>query len=367
MKAISYIGSKEKLFSFLDEFAFSKFDKTKKMNFVDGFTGTTLVAKKIFKETNWDVEMFDISNYSDILSSSINPDIDNEKVVGLIKELDLLEPVSGIIFNELSMYGNVTTIEDQVKAFDNQEIKSRMFFSKKIGQKIDAIRNHIFKLKNEKKINLDEEKLLLLFLVRFADKNANTTSVYGAYLKNDKEQNYPFYKDEDFDFIRSLSYDANRNSVFKQGDIIQNIKNISSDKDKTVIYLDPPYNTRRYETNYHILNYLIDEDFSRSSMKPNSKTATPVLTVVNRFASKVKTEGIFIEMIEEAKKKSEFLYISYNNEGIVTEDRMKEICDNLGYELNTYKKDYKKFTSGEKRHEHTVKKQTVEEILWEII
>jgi adenine-specific DNA-methyltransferase len=63
-----------------------------------------------------------------------------------------------------------------------------MFFTEDNAKKADAIRTQIEKLREEKTINENEYYFLLESLLQSLDKVANTTSVYGAFLKKFKKK-----------------------------------------------------------------------------------------------------------------------------------------------------------------------------------
>ncbi len=356
MKFISYLGSKEKLYPFLSEIIFKILDKEdKECTFIDAFSGTTFMSNKMYTDTVWKISLCDLADYVPILASIINPNIDKTKILKLFKEMETIKPKKGIISKELSGNGIPETIEDFAKTFDNQPMQSRMFFRKEVGEKIDAIKYFIFEKYNTGKITEEEKSVLLLILLNYVDRNANTASVYGAYLKHFKDKVKPFCTKKVEDAIIEAKSDTKRKIEVKSGDIIQNLKELKvKNRDKTIIYLDPPYNTRKYESNYHILNYIIDENFSKEDIKFNSKTATPAKKIENKFGSKRETLSIFKEMIGEANRLSKHILISYNNEGVITEEQMQDICEEYNFTLKTHYKDYKRFTSGEANKKNVV-------------
>lgn len=89
---------------------------------------------------------------------------------------------------------------------------------------------------------------LLASLLESADKVANTASVYGAYLKTLKRSATKIME------LQPASFEltSNRHRIYQEdgNDLIQNIKG-------DILYLDPPYNTRQYGANYHILNTIV--------------------------------------------------------------------------------------------------------------
>tara|TARA_Y100000034_G_scaffold37315_2_gene45878 strand:+ start:362 stop:1447 length:1086 start_codon:yes stop_codon:yes gene_type:complete len=357
-KVIRYIGSKEKLINFLSEVIFNNYNQIK---FLDGFTGTTVVSKYLQENTNFDLYLSDMSNYSEVLSSRLFLNECRESIFKYINEIinitiENKNIKEGIFFNEFSINGKPTTIDKT--AFQNQTVNSRMFFTEDVGLKIDTIRFYINDLYNNKNINYYEKNLLLMLLVAFADKNANTTSVYGAYLKKQNRETSPLNKD--FSNILKKEYNEKYKSPMKyyKGDILDTLNKV---EELDVIYLDPPYNTRRYESNYHILNYICDLDFNKNQIKENSKTGLPKLKTKNLFGSKKDTRIIFEDMIVNAMLKSKETYISYSTDGEMTFEEIKYICDKNNLVLNTYTKDYKKYTSNNNDND-----KTLQEIIYRI-
>lgn len=341
-KVIRYIGSKEKLLNFLSEVIF---DNHKNINFLDGFTGTTVVSKYLQENTNYNLYLSDISNYSEILSSRLFLSKCNKELFEHINNIiniseNVINPFENVFFNEFSINGNPTTIESS--AFDNQDVKSRMFFTSDVGLKIDTMRHYIKNIYDNKIINYYEKNLLLMLVVAFADKNANTTSVYGAYLKKQNRKTIPL--NHDFLTILKSEYKENYKapSNYFKGDIIDTLQQIP---ELDVIYLDPPYNTRRYESNYHILNYLCDLDFDKSEIKEGSKTGLPKNSIKNMFGSKKNTRIIFEDMIYKSMNKANELFISYSTDGEVSFEEIKAICEKENFNIDMYTKEYKKYTS----------------------
>lgn len=357
-KVIRYIGSKEKLLDFLSEVIFKNH---KNIKFLDAFTGTTVVSKYLQETTQYDLSLSDISNYSEILSSRLYISKCTSEIFEYINMILMLSEMvstddSGVFFNEFSMFGNPKTINQL--AFENQEIKSRMFFTNDVGLKIDAMRSYIKNLYVNNKINKYEKNLLLMLVVAFADKNANTTSVYGAYLKNQNRETVPL-KNEFVDILQEEFKKGYKSPInYYKSDIIQTLENI---EEQDVIYLDPPYTTRRYESNYHILNYLCDLDFTASEIKENSKTGLPKHSINNMFGSKKNTKIIFEDMILKSMNKSKELYISYSTDGEMTFEEINDICSDNKLILDTYTKDYKKYTSN-----NNDKSKDLKEIIYRI-
>lgn len=362
-KVIRYIGSKEKLLDFIsDTITASVPDKD--VTFVDGFTGTGVVSKYFYEHTKWNILAFDLAEYSGVFVNTIKITTTPERVKQLLTYVDSLDlETDGDIFNEFSYGGTPKSIND-ISLFAGQPVLSRLFFSKKVGQKIDTIRKSLKQMLEAGLINEEEKNIILLFTLSYADRNANTTSVYGAYLKrNLKEKEYPFLDPVLLTELENRYQEKKKNKVsFKKGDIISCLKKVP---ENSIIYFDPPYNTRRYESNYHILNYIVNLEFNPVlDIKLNSKTGMSNQVITNLFGSLSGTKEIFESMITLALSKNNKVFISYNNEGVMTKKDIVKLCKKHGYILTEHSKKYKKFTAGEKRNNE--KKTHVQELIWEI-
>jgi len=268
-----------------------------------------------------------------------------------LNNLPLLE---GNIFNEFSINGKPKTINES--SFKGQFVNSRMFFSEFVGKKIDTIKSEI---KKDLSLGLITEKVFLqvtALLLKYADSNAYTTSVYGAYLKNEKEKSKPFFNKSLSEELSTLKFYNDKSFEFQQSKILDSIQTLDH---LDILYMDPPYTTRRYENNYHVLDFISDPHFSPDNIKYGTKAGTPDLSkMINPFARKADTKVIFKEMIRLGKQKCDTLYISYSNQGLMTQSDIQEIVNELGLTLFTETQRHKKYKS------HT---NEVSGDLWEII
>jgi adenine-specific DNA-methyltransferase len=122
-----------------------------------------------------------------------------------------------------------------------------------------------------------------------------------------------------------------------------------------VVYMDPPYNQRQYSANYCPLNYIA---FYDNKIKLNGKTGTIDGYNKSGFCSKVKVYNSFKTILDNVKCK--YIFISYNNEGLLNCEELKQLLSKYG-QVKLYKIPYKKFKA-----QKSVKGDNVYEYLWVI-
>ncbi len=308
---MNYIGSKLKLSNFIKEAIYSTVNSgLENKVFCDIFAGTGIIGR-IFKNDVRKVISNDFEFFSYVLNRNY---IGNSKYLEskeeYIQELNNLPLVEGFIYNNYCIGKN----------------GFRLYFSDYNGKKIDAIRQKIDKWKKNKIIGEDMYYFLLASLIESADKVANTASVYGAFLKNLKKSASkeiilkPAYFDTDYKNHDIYNCDSN-----------ELIKKIKGD----ILYLDPPYNSRQYGANYHLLNTIALYD----NFIPKGKTGLREYKK-SEYCSKKTVITSFDELIKNADFK--YIFLSYNNEGLMTEKEVSTIMKKYGtYKL--IKKDYQRF------------------------
>ena len=324
---MNYIGSKYKLSDFISSSVKSIVgeDLSDKI-FCDLFAGTGVVGRNFKKEVK-KVISNDLEFYSYVLNKNYIENhefLDNEIY---IKELNETNGEEGFIFNEYSENGKA----------------NRLYFSEHNGKKIDAIRTKIEFWKTEKKISSALYYFLLASLLESADKVANTASVYGAFLKKIKKtaQKELILEPAIFE-INSHSHE-----VYNEDSNLL-IKKIKGD----ILYLDPPYNAREYGANYHLLNTIAKYD----NFTPKGKTGLRVYSK-SAFCKKKEVEKSFDDLIKNANFK--YIFLSYNNEGIMSSETIKKILSNYGkYDLLTT--EYQRFRADKKENRNHKASSTTE-------
>jgi adenine-specific DNA-methyltransferase len=223
--------------------------------------------------------------------------------------------------------------------------EERQYFSDENGQKCDSIRNTIEEWKKNKLINDNEFYFLLTTLLEAIDKCANTASVYGAFLKKLKKsaQNNLFLKPAE------LIINDQDHKVLN-GDINTVVGEIEGD----ILYLDPPYNHRQYASNYHILETIAKYD------NPTIRGKTGLRDYNNQkslYCSRTQVKKAFNDLISKAKQK--YIFLSYNNEGLMNLDDIKDVMSLRG-KYGYFTKDYNRFKADKTENRNHKADRTVE-------
>jgi site-specific DNA-methyltransferase (adenine-specific) len=195
-------------------------------------------------------------------------------------------------------------------------VGNRMYFTELNGRKIDAIRTQIDTWFRKNLITLDEHDFLIGCLIVAISLVSNTAGTYGAYNKKwDKRA------EKTLKLLNPFNISDKKHTVLNG-----NVKNlIDSCDDYDILYLDPPYNERQYGNYYHLLETIVRND------KPEVKGVTGV-----RDCSDIKSDFCVAKLVEPAleeiirKSKSAFVIMSYNNEGLMTKDRIMAIMGKFG-------------------------------------
>lgn len=326
---MNYIGSKYSLLTFIEEgitnVAGRKIDDK---IFCDLFAGTGMVGR-FYKSKVKSVISNDLEDFSFILNKNYIENTEDFDYENLTDQLNDLEGQQGFIFHEYSENGTA----------------NRLYFSEYNGKKIDAIREKIEYWKTESEISLPQYYFLLASLIESSDKIANTASVYGAFLKKLKKtaQKNLLLQPAIFELTdnQNLVYQEDSNTL---------IKKISGD----ILYLDPPYNSRQYGANYHLLNTIALYD----SFLPKGKTG-----LRNYRRSKFCSKRLAVKTFEDLIKNADFQYIflSYNNEGLMPQKEILSILKKYG-KADIFIKEYHRFRADKADSRHHMADITYEHL-----
>lgn len=313
---MNYIGSKQRLAPWIVETIRSALGE-KPLNdivFADIFAGTGQVARA-FKPLVKKVISNDLEAYAYVL---------NRHYIGNTRAMAF--PTLEGLPAEGTFHQN----------FSEAAVPPRKYFTEDNAKTIDGLRREIALLWADARITEDQHFWLLASLVEATDSVANTASVYGAFLKAFKKT-----------ALRPVPFGPASHIITNQDNTVFNadanvlIGEISGD----VLYLDPPYNERQYGANYHVLNRLVEEQ-DRSAMNVSQRITGIGDYAKSAYCRKRTAE----EAMEDLITRADFgiVAISYNNEGIIPEDRFRQILEAHG-DYSVVKKAYQRFKADSAR------------------
>ena len=320
--SLGYIGSKTKLLPFLKESMESYMCKSLQEieSFLDGFSGSGAVSNFMISEGCKKVVSNDIQYYSFIICSVLtNYNLDFVKLNGIIEELNTINCENP---NESDfIYSNYTPTTNC----------ERMYLTNENGIKVDRIRKRITELIDQ--LTFQEYHYLIKLLLYAVSKVSNTSSTYGAYLKQFKDSAKK-------KLMLSNNIKLNNSGVVTKCYNFDISKLLETVEYTQVFYMDSPYNSRNYSTNYFLLENIAKYD----NPEIKGKTGLRVDTSTNsKFCSKVQAKNEFKNVL--SKVKSQYIFISYSSESIVSKQDLINILNTLFTNVHVYEKEYKRFKS----------------------
>ena len=311
-----YIGSKLKLIGFIKEtvWKYCGEDISDKV-FCDLFAGTGIVGRS-FAPLVKKVIANDLEYYSYIANKVGLEGYDRKTVERILAKFTKIEGNPNLPFAQAYAYGGS---------------KGRMFYTTENGAKIAAVREYLEFIRDI----LDEKDFnaALLSIIDGSDAVANTTSVYGAFLKSFKPSALAQVV---FKLPTTIENTQQENEIYQEN-ANELIKSINGD----ILYLDPPYNTRQYSSNYHILNYLA------KNIAPETESVAGVTEHnKSKYSSKANASAELEDLIKNAN--FEWIFLSYNNEGTIPIEEIERILSKYG-EYHVESKEHQRFKADSKR------------------
>lgn len=320
-----YIGSKVNLLEEIEIFIKENVNDDSYV-FTDLFSGTGSVAeyfKKDYRINSNDFLYFSyVLQQAKIVNNSV-PEFKGLKQIGIEEPFSYLENAKFIIDETYFITKNYSPYNES----------ERMYLSIENASRIDFIRQSIDKWKSQGLITESEFYYLLAILIEAVPYISNISGTYGAYLKHwdkralGKITLSPINITNNSKENRAYNMDSNELVKTLRGDIL---------------YIDPPYNSRQYVTNYHVLEtialYDHPEIYGKTGLRPYENQKS-------KFCSKKEVYTAFNDLISNARHKH--IVISYSTDGILTIDEMVEILSKNGVSstLKLKKIPYRKYKS----------------------
>jgi adenine-specific DNA-methyltransferase len=302
-----FIGSKQNLLDFIDGVASAQAPDASSM--ADLFCGSGVVAHH-FAAKGMAVIASDTLYHNWIASQCFlggRPGAVNwSKISLLLERLDSLSPIQGYCFHE---FGG-------------------SYFTSQNAGRIDAIREAIDDLVRMGGISDQERAILLTSLIYAADKVANTCGQYDAFLKHLGASPYSAEGVHRVDATVYKPLELGLPQVIENGrcqTYCDRAETLIDQVSADILYLDPPYNSRQYVDNYHVLENIArwekPELFGKTRKFSRDHLKSP-------YSMKRQAQAHLEHLVKRARTRH--ILLSYSTEGIIPDQAILEALQQRG-------------------------------------
>lgn len=289
-----YIGCKTKLLNEIKDMIEEEVVLNSKSVFCDLFSGTGAVAESFKSQCNLIV--------NDNLYACFA--VSKAKIVDASNYFKMLE------FDPFD-YFNTTDTDSYIEGFCYNNfaptVTGRQYFSDENAKRIDFIRDTIDEWYNLGKINQDEKDYLIGCLIESVSKVSNVAGVYSAFLHIWDQR-----ATKRMEFVRIQSdIPSIGNNLFFEKDANELINEISGD----VLYIDPPYTSTQYISQYHVLETIARNDHPITHGKGAHRDNG---SQISKWSKKGVVESEFVDLIKKANFK--YIAVSYSDAGLMSKE-----------------------------------------------
>jgi adenine-specific DNA-methyltransferase len=328
-----YIGNKTRLLGFIRRVLRSR--GIVPGHAVDPFSGTASVSRAL-KRWRFRVAASDIMQYGYILARAYVEVQATPRFEGVAHETGGPELRDVLRFlNALpGEHGFIT--EHYCPAGGVGAAYGRMYFTPVNAGRIDAIRLCIHRWQSAGRIDADAADTLLAALIEAADRVANTTGVYAA-------------------FVKSWQPNARRSLQLRMPPLIpgngstaarlEAADAVNEAGDFDLLYLDPPYNARQYAGYYHIPELLARGWFDGPVELRGKAGLIEDDDRRTAWSSSRNCEDAFEALVATARCRH--IVMSYNAEGIIPEATIERVLRTYGLResYGRYRHGYRRYRS----------------------
>ncbi len=320
-----YIGGKSLILECIDDVIHTHIGVPKSV--LDIFSGSGAVGT-FFKNKSYLTSCNDILFFSYVLSKSAVELSDIPCFDNVPLKADCIN-----YLNDLKIEDTNINSKDCFIYNNYSPIGGRMYFTEENALKIDMIRITIENWRKSKLIDDNGYYYLLSSLLNAVPYISNITGVYAAYLKFwDKRALNPLTLE------KPIITDNGKMNICYNKDYTELLE-----EEFDLMYADPPYNSREYLPNYHILETIARYDY------PDIHGVTGMRNYGNNekshFCQKGNVNNAFETLIRDCN--SRYIIISYNNEGLMSTADLTALCKEycVNDEFRLYEYDYRRYKS----------------------
>lgn len=334
---ITYIGNKRSLLGFIGE-SINDIKRelgVDKLITFDGFAGSGVVSRYL-KQHSCKLYSNDLEKYSATVTDAY---LTNKSEINFEELSNIINTLNELKYTNDFGVGIIEELYSPKKTFE-VEIGERCFYTNENAKIIDNIRRLI----DTDIVPKSYKKLILANLLHKSSVHTNTSGVFKGFYKSKLTGVGKFGGDGENALQRIMGEITLENNILSNYECEYKVFNedINTAVDKIghvmVTYLDPPYNQHPYSSNYNILNTIHDYE------KPEKISKVSGIRQdwnKSEYNYKDSAESSLNGLI--SKLDSDFIILSYNNEGIIKPEKIYEILSSYGIvelkkqEYNTFK------------------------------
>jgi len=331
---ITYIGNKRKLVPWIMEIIQSIYNDLdgKPLRMFDAFAGSGVISRALIPFC-YELHSNDMEFYSYILLKCFletPTEIQKEQIHFHFQQITEYCQSHSQIHFITQLYSPLDTSSPQPN--------ERCFYTRENAILIDTILHYIFNY-----IPTDLQHYLLAPLLIKASIHVNTAGVFRGFYKKNGIGHFGGTGENALERILApiqlslpiwSSYPSR--SFCHHSDTLTLLPTFS-DKYFDIIYLDPPYNEHPYGSNYFMLNLIASNqqptEYSRVSGIPKEWNKSTFNGRNSVFQS-------MLDLLKLSIQKSNIVLLSYNNEGLISDDEWVQIWNELKCSPKIFKKTY---------------------------
>jgi adenine-specific DNA-methyltransferase len=347
-----YIGNKTRLLGFIRRVLLARGIGPGRA--VDPFSGTASVARAL-KRWRFGVAASDIMEYGYVLArayvqvvrpprfDALRGELGGVELRHALRHLNAVPAEPGFIHEHFSPAGAAGAVH------------GRMYFTPENAARIDTIRRRLHDWRRAGLLDDDGFHTLTAALIEAADRVANTTGVYAAFVKSwQPNATRPLQ-------LRAMPHVRGNGCTAARGDAVAAVADAGP---VDLVYLDPPYNARQYAGYYHIPE-LIARGWFDAPVTLRGKTG--LIEDADRrtdWSSSRRCEAAFERLVAAAD--CTHIVMSYNGEGLIPEATIERVLREHGRRASyrRYRHGYRRYRSDADGSRRRYSGDTVNEYLY---